>query len=468
MKVLSIASSEVEDGIEISLRDRKYRIGYPADIWSGSPAELREALVENISFASTHFLGPMLKCEKICYDTRVPLLESYLFRNQFFDLLSCELADNARHLSYLRSFYNLEFEFASGDSVFPSRLPEFDEAEPAVVIPFTFGKESLCTFAMMLELGVKPVLVYCQEPVQPYEESYKLKALENLRQKTGVASYFIENAPGLFRYGQEFKDWRGIRLGTEIGWGSQTTLLAMMMLPFNFYHQADYILFGSEYSNNEFLLRKGWKTYLSYDQSSFWTMQQNNLIRILSNDQCRVKSSLEPLEELAIFYLLHTRYPELGQFQFSCSAEKPLLDGSQWCHQCHKCERMFVFACCCGIHPAALGFKKNILEEPGHFESFLGQEFKSGSQYEMEGIFTVLERAGIKSPYIDRFRAEKQTKCESFENYFDFFTGLKDHSNLPVEYESRFCEIFEESNRSLAQVLLHLGERKPDLQSWPE
>ena len=38
--------------------------------------------------------------------------------------------------------------------------------------------------------------------------------------------------------------------GTEIGWGSQTTLVALQALPFVYAYGAQYLLYGSEYLNN--------------------------------------------------------------------------------------------------------------------------------------------------------------------------------------------------------------------------
>lgn len=458
---LRIESALRDDGIELSVLGRTYRIGYPSEVWQATPASIRQALQENLAFACTHFLGPMLKCSQLTYNTPAPLLHSFLFHNQLYDLLSCEMADGARHLSYLRLLYNLEYRFAPGASTLPASPPRVTPLRPTAIIPFTFGKESLVTYAMARELGIEPVLVYCQEPVQPYEEQYKLRVLEQLRRDHGVHVYFIRNDPGLFRYGQAFAGRRGVRPGTEIGWGAQTTLLALMMLPFVFVHGAEQILFGNECSNNQYLMRRGWKAHLSYDQSSAWTVQQSNMVRILTCDTCRVASSLEPLEELAIFHLLHTRYSELGRYQFSCSAEKPLVPGTQWCHACHKCERMFVFARCCGIDPASFGLRRDLLDEPGHFASFLGTEFKSGSQAELEGVFTALTLNGVGGRYVEAFRERRLPQLTPWPAYRDLFLQLKGGDNLPPRFRSALADIFEDNKQRLGRALPSADARPP-------
>jgi hypothetical protein len=40
----------------------------------------------------------------------------------------------------------------------------------------------------------------------------------------------------------------------------------------------------------------------------------------MSGDRCYLKSLLEPLHQISIFYILHHRYPELGKYQTSCCA----------------------------------------------------------------------------------------------------------------------------------------------------
>lgn len=438
-------------GIDIFVNNRKFSIKYPKTIWQKTPASVRQTLLENITFGETNYLPLILNKERIQYNINYPLFEPVFFKNQQADLLDCEQIDRAPHLSYFRKFYNLDYTFKSANSALinPSKMPRWSAKKPVAIIPFTFGKESLTTFALAKELGIEPVLVYSQEPVQPYEEKYKLKKLQELQKKYGVKTFFIQHEPGLFRYGRAFNKM----LGTEIGWGAQTTLIALLVIPFVYAFKARYILIGNEFSNNETNSINGWKVYRSADQTSAMTAIQNNMVRLLTNNQCELKSSLEPLDEINIFYLLHHRYPALGKYQFSCSAEKPLYKNSSWCHQCYKCSRMFLFARCCDINPAAIGFKKDLFKEPNAFNHYFGKEIKSGSSEELDFAFYWLFKNNVRSPYTAKFKKNKLARLLPWQNYRQHFTSLKPAGNLPKKYEKKMLNIFNRELGSFKKLL---------------
>lgn len=452
---LKVHGAITSRGLELGVNGRRYDTKFPAEIWQATPPDVKQALLENLTFGNTHFLPLVLGGSKIEYDTRLPCFESQLFRNQVGDLLQCELTDGVALLSYLRDFYNLDLRFAPGESCVPAARPRpgAKSRRPTAVIPFSFGKESLATLALCLELGIRPVLVYCQEPSQPFEERYKRRKLDRLGADLGIPAYFIEHAPGTFRYGTAFRGIRGARIGSEVGWGAQTTLLALLCAPFAHAHAADFVLFGNECSNNEAHELGGWKVHSSFDQSSFWTPQQSNMLRILTGGTTHVYSVLEPLEEIGIFSMLHNRYPELGRHQFSCSAEKPLVRGSQWCHQCYKCDRMFLFAEVCGLDASKIGFKRDLLLEKRHFRSYFDGAKASGSRQELDFSFYGLHRKKRQSAYSKRFEEEKLPALDSWRTYRDYFTRLRTEGNLPPAFRSRMLTIFNGELKRFSRAL---------------
>jgi hypothetical protein len=238
-----------------------------------------------------------------------------------------------------------------------------------------------------------------------------------------------------------------------VGWGAQTTLITLQVLPFVLAYNADYLLFGSEYANNEVQMFKGWKVFVSADQTSFFTMEQDAMMRLLTGGQCEVRSSLEAIEETAIFYLLHTRYPEIGKYQFSCTAEYPLERGSQWCHRCYKCSRMFVIARACGIDPLSIGFKRDILQDPGLFNHYFGKEHKTGSADELDFCFYAAMKRGVTSPYITLFKKQKLAKAKPWATYVNMFTELMPAVNLPSAYEKKMLSIFADALKKLKKNL---------------
>lgn len=447
-QALNVFGRVTATGVKINLLKKNFDIVYPKEIWRGISKNLQQALLENLTFADTHALSLVLGKNKIVYNTNPPILENLLFRNQLNDLLNCEGADCVPHLKYVRDFYNAEIKFKDGGRstlIGEKDLPRFKKGKTTAIVPFTFGKESLASVALCQEVGIEPILVYCQEPVQPYEEKYKLAALKRFGREFGVKYYFLRNDPGLFRYGKAF----GLKKPTEIGWGTQTTVLAMLMVPFAIKHQAKYILFGSECANNEYVYTEGWKEFLSCDQTPENTNNQNNIVRLLTNNQCYVRSTFQPLDEINIFFMLHHRYPEYGKYQFSCSAEHLLVEGSQWCHKCYKCARMSLFSACCGVDYRKIGFKKDLMNEPHMFDHYFGDKFATGSNQELDFSFAILLRKKYSSPYVHQFAKEKTKQLfHSWPEMKYHFGFMKNYEHLPEEYQGKMAKIY---NQELAQ-----------------
>ena len=450
---LNIARKITLQGIDVIVENQKFSIVYPGKVWQGLAKPLKELFSDNITFAETNFLPIMLGKKGANYNFGYPLGEPFLFKNQLFDMLDCERSDGVFHLSYLKSFYNLEFNYLANQEKLPKQdgIGRWNSSTVKAVLPFSFGKESLVTFALCLELGIEPILVYCQEPVQPYEEKYKLNKLERLTKEFNVQAYFIKHQPGLFRYGRAFN----LKNKTEIGWGSQTTLLSLLVLPFVYHHQARYILTGSEYLNNDISFKAGWKIFYSADQTAEMSLAKNALVGILTNGQCEVKNSLEPLEELLIFFLLNHRYPKIAPYMFSCMAEKPLLGGSQWCHNCHKCNQMFLNAVACGFDPAKLGFKKNLLEHSQFFDECFSDPWKAFlPDPDLEFSFMIALKRGLKFRYLQAFQKTVLPKIRKKWNYYnDFFTSLKPADNLPLPYRDQMMKIFQEEINCFKKIL---------------
>ena len=428
---------------------RPFRVRYPGAVWRKLPPEQRIFLAQNVTFGATQVLPLMAGREAVSYDFPQPLFCPFFFQNHLFDLLSCEDADGARHLDYIRRFYNLDYEFAPEHSPGPPGFARKPRRRPAAVLPFSFGKESLVTLGLCLELGIKPVLMYCQEPAHPFEEGFKRRMLKELGKEFGLETHFVRFEPGMFRYGRAFKAMPV----TELGWGSQTTLLQLLCVPFAVMRGAPYILIGSEQSNNEFSMRRGWRLYPSYDQTSLWTAQQRHMARLASGGLCGAYSMLEPLEEIVIFSMLHHRYPRLGKYQFSCSAQRALRPGSAWCHRCYKCDRMFLFARCCGIDPESLGFREDLFNRPGRFRHYFGKAKATGSPYELDFAFLAAYRKGFLGRYHAPFVRQKLKRLRPWREYLNHFGQAQPHSNLPPALRRRIMAVVSSELRRFRRLI---------------
>lgn len=446
---LTVSAEITDDGIAIIVDGKKYRIRYPKHIWDKTSSVIKKFLKDNLVFGNTIYLGPMLSKTKIEYETRQPLFETELLTQNIYDMRDCEVTDGVPALTYLSLLYNTEYDFADGSSILPrpSPKPSKTRDENMAIIPFSFGKESLLTYAICKELGIVPILVMSQEPTQTYEESYKKVQFQEFLNKYNEQGYYIVNEPGLFRHGKAFNT----RVGTELGWGGQTMLLSLMSVPMIFFHNANYILYGSEHSNNDWEMRDGWKVFCSYDQMSNTTPHQDNIIRIVTGDTCRVKSIFEALEELHIFYILHHRYPYLSKEHFSCTAFRPLVDGSQWCHQCDKCERNFIFARACNIDPYTIGFKYDLLEDSSRYKEYFDVAYEY--DYDLDMAFYILWHRGDNSSIVQRFAKQKMNSLQPWHWYENYYSSLKKTKNMPEKDGQKILDLFTKVLKDFRSIL---------------
>lgn len=437
------------DGIGILVGGRDFRIKYPKKIWQQTPLSIKKVLLENLTFGNTNFLPLILGRNRLTYQINFPFFESFFFRNQIGDLIDCEKDDNVPPLTYLRHFHNLQYNFAYSESTLPnsSEIKKFRSKRPTAVVPFTFGKESLTVFAISREIDLKPVIFYCQEPTHIYEEKRKLKILKEFKKEFGVEFYFVKNGPGLFRYGTAFNQ----KKGTEIGWGPQITLLALMSIPVVLAHQASYLIFGSEHSNNDFEVRNGWQLNYSFDQTYGWTSQINNMIRLLTNNQCSVSGLLEPIEQLNIFYILQHRYPQFLKYLFSCDGENPLYQDSNWCHHCYKCYKIFLFAKCFDVDLEILGINEKAMLHNDFLSVYLSGT--SDKDNDLDFALYILYKKGLKTDYVEVFKNKRLNRIKSWGWYIKYFSTLKDYINPPKQFKEKILKIFKEEVASFKKNL---------------
>ncbi|MEI6533112.1 MAG: hypothetical protein WCO06_04700 [Candidatus Roizmanbacteria bacterium] len=439
---LIIKGKELSNGIDINVEETSFKIEFDGDIWKNTPSSIRQILLDNLVYGNTNFLPLLSKKGSISYNINYPLFESQLYKNQLFDMVYCEQIDNVPVTTYVRQFHNLEFIFENRTPLFPDlndfKLLKKTTKNKHAIIPFSFGKESLLTFALCRELGIEPILVYVQEPVQKYEEEKKLLLIPQFEKEFKTKIHFVKNGPGLFRQNGALSASQS----TELGWGSQTTLIALLMIPYVYKYKADYVLFGSEFSNNFVEMYDGWKSFCSYDQSSFWTPQQHAMISILTGNSCGVYSMLESLEEISIFYMLHTYYSDLAKYQFSCFANDPPIDGSNWCHNCSKCDKNYLFCLSCGIDTKKVGFTRNLLNDDIRFVDYF--KHISTFDYDIDMAMYIVNKKNIKGSVINTFqKIIKSGNVISYATHYKHYTQLHSNTNVIPEQKEKLQSMFQ-------------------------
>lgn len=365
-KDIEVSTTIEADGIKIIVDGHAMLIKYPDQVWRSYPQQAKEVLRDNVALSSTLFVPQIMNRQRIKYDTSRPVSETFLFKNGIYDMPSSALTDGVSSISYIKKFLNTVAVFRNNEI----RVQQCDSShrqanKKSMVVPFTFGKDSMLTAALAQEMGIKPYLVYVVEPAHLHEYKHKKRLKKLFSRKTGLILEEVENEPGKMRYGSLWgKD-------TELGWGLQTTEYAMMLLPFLHFYNAMYIGLGNEHSCGEAgLNEEGILTHWTgYDQHPDWTAQQSLLVSLMGGAERRVVSLVEPLHEIAEVAILHRRYPQFGQFHTSCLAIGRGAEQNRWCQRCEKCGVMYTFLKALDVDVRRVGFTEDLLGKE-HYHLF--------------------------------------------------------------------------------------------------
>lgn len=452
-KRISINSKLTDKGMLISVKGRRYRIEWPEEIWKKVSARDRKLLLENLSFTQTCHLAASHKKKGMKYNTAMPCFEAFAFKGTMYDAPSTAVIDHEKTVDYIRRYFNTEFEFAEGNPTMPSgkkRKAGWNTGKKAIIL-FTAGKESLLNMALCMELGITPIPIYIDEDPGGPESRHKYRIIERFEKEYGIKVHRITNEPGKLRYcdlGEEENNW---------GAGTQFLTYTLAVSPFARQHRADYILFGNEYSCDEYTYDKeGFKSNFCFDQCTEWTKQLNVVAKSLNGRGTEVGSLVGPLYEIGLVKVLHARYPELGKLQMSCFSDTPEGADRRWCGNCSKCARMFVFFKASGIDTNTLGFANNMFNKPSmdKFSVFGTRGLYSydvsglGSEEQALAFYLAAER-GETGYLIDKFNRTKscrELKKDIMEAYNKYFS-THESSSMPEELKQKVMDIYSETFR---------------------
>src|SRR5438105_4577084 len=150
---------------------------------------------------------------------------------------------------------------------------------------------------------------------------------------------------------------------------------------------------------------------------------------------------LTGIEEIHIFYTLHTRYKKLGKYQFSCHGKHALYNSSAWCHNCPKCARNFLFAIALGIDPSKVGFEKDMLAQKNIFDEYFNGI--PGYDRDIDFSFFLLLKKNPQHYYSKLFKKKMLPNIRSWNWYKKHFLSLHSTDNLPLTYKNRVISIFK-------------------------
>jgi hypothetical protein len=340
----------------------------------------------------------------------------------------------------------------------------------AGIVLFTFGKDSLLSYAISEEIGVTPTLLFIEEPdityfdkdtkkwEQTYENKHKHWLIDSFTQEFKKPIFKIDNKVGHIRFSEFFNVDNDI----DIMFGTQLTEYALLALPFNNYFRAKYIIYGNEascsttYQNKDELL-----AYPVYDQSNGWTVEISKILRLFTRNVSAM-SVLEPIHEIAITRILHKRYPQYAKYQTSCFASSSKAKNTRWCHCCSKCARIYIHLRANNIDPRIVGFKENMFKKEklslyslfGDPANALSFDVSRVGRDEQLLSFYLSYKNGAKGYVIDQFKKQflreaKKRKHALVREYF----GIHDSITMPARIKKKVLAIYKEELKGIRKEL---------------
>src|SRR3989344_3745600 len=445
--VAYISIQILENGILVKINNKTFRLKYPPSIWTRFPKSHKKILAQNIAYAFT-FQLPYLytTLRKLIFNMPVPLSEPYFFKALALALPSTAIMQPLKEQrvtsNLLRKLFDIDFVFSGNKSEIPpyNRTSMSDRA----IMPFTFGKDSLLTYALAQELGLVVYPIYIGEPHEPYDEFIKKQLSDPFKHEFHKQLNFLKNSLGILR---DPTGW--------YGWELQLTQYSLMLLPYVYAKRAGYILFSNEQSCDDTVMDEdGFRYNPVFEQSHSWLLQDSLMTSMIGGNSLSIGSLLEPIHEIAIMKILHHRYPQYAKYQSSCDmADKPKSDG-RWCENCSKCGRMYIYLLAHGISPRTVGFKRDLLKQKYHhiytiFSSTKVREFgydqSEAGKNEQLLAFLMAYRKGYRGPVMRSFvKKHLVTTRKKEKSLRQTFFGLHSTRTIPGHLRPKVIRIYRQ------------------------
>jgi len=463
---VKIEGQATREGMTIKISSKplttELSIAYPNSIWQKYRKENKVKLVDNVSYIFTAHLPFLLKGNiRLDFNTGYPHV--YSWANQCF-------------MRYLPAYWYL-YHKRRGTSVFPmlktllnsnvnfseteDEPPLFPETiDENLILPFTFGKDSLLTYHLAKELGLKPVLIFFQDPMdEGYEGKHKMALFKKFSKLIKDKTYFVANPLGNLR--EKGEGW--------FGWELACTSWALLALPFAYHHKAGYLVYSNEKSVNAFFYDDdGLKVIPDYEQSAQATEELSILTQALSEGEVYTTTFLQGLNDLGIIAILKKRYfDKTFKFLMSCWSEVEEGKNKRWCGNCSKCARLYVYLTANGINPIKeAGFKDNMFHlSKAHLFNVFGQK-ASGTGWDAFGLnteeqilaFYLTYLRGNRDPLAKRFvktplfKEAKQRFNELVEEYY----SLHEEYLSPPQWKKKIDRIFTTTLKEIKKELFDL------------
>lgn len=446
---LHIYRKIIRSGIEIKIGKKKYYVRYPQYVWNKLPSSLHRIFADSLTYIATWHLS-LSQNNSVAYHFPHPPIESAFFKILLYSIpMNVFEYKNTNTSGLIKQFYNANFktQFKGLSYSYLGKKSKKSLKDRAILL-FSFGKDSLLTYALLRELGIKTVPIFMKEPQSSFENAHKKKLADRFYEKFNTAVDFFPLTVGKLRQST----------GLYWGWDVILSQYAFILIPYYFYNQAKYLFFGNEQSCNFFTEDdEGYFVNPVFEQG-VPAMQLLEDIPKLFFIKTHVGSLIEPLHDHLILYILHNRYPEIGRFQMSCFSEEPQAKKRRWCGHCEKCSRLYILFKGLGISPDRVGFYNNDMlsaKKARYYPIFNGRGTESAfgasglGRDEQLLAFYLAYKNGVRGDLINKFKTLYLAEAEKRKNklvneYFAIHSSL----SMPSDLRAKTLRIFEKERES--------------------
>lgn len=443
----------IRNGVEIKIKRKTFQITYHQNIWDKFPVPLRKLFADSMAYVTTWQL-PFLENTKTVYHFPHPLTEPVFFKLLLYCLPMTVFEHSEITTSeIIKKFYNASFEtqYKAINQEYSGKKTKKNLKNRGFIL-FSFGKESLLSFSLLKEIGVKPIMVFMQEPQSIFENHHKRRLAEKFYEVTNEEIEFFPISIGKIRQ-EDGYCW---------GWDIILSQYAFFLIPYFFAYHAKYLFFGNEQGCSFFTPDK--ENFLvnpSFEQGLPGMQLLQDLPRMFFI-QTQIGSLVEPIHQLLITFILHHRYPQIGHFQMSCFSEEPQAKKRIWCGHCEKCGRMYIIFKALNIKPESVNLNDRTMLSSAKEDLYMIFNRDSDSALGGSGLgddeqllaFYLAYKRGVKGELIDKFvktylpEVEKK-KRKLVDEYFGIHTSF----SLPSAIRKKVLRIFEKEREiALEQI----------------
>ncbi len=377
---------------------------FPEAVWNAYPA--KKMLVGELAYLLTMVPPLIVQHPTVWY--HLPEPRFFDLYNDCFEASIPNLTDpivNESAGEILSRFREIGRHFPSPVSAPPPPAGHVAWDQRRVILPFSFGKDSLTSLATLKALGYEVFPVFLDDRVLPQGTAIRHRLASKMAAEQGLQCLPVRNEMQLLSDYQILQ-----RPLTHLHRVHIYFVYLLTMLPFCYYYRAPVIAVNYEYCPTLEHLHEG-EFLLSHRvmQTPAVFKKLRTLVEQLSAGSVTVVNLIGGLGDFSINRLLNHDFAEWRAYRVSCHMEMNTYD--RWCHQCYRCAHAYLFARATGIDPAGLGFEKSMFTDDAREYYHLFRENPhprdTYARYYRQAerlAFTMAARCGARGPLIDQFR----------------------------------------------------------------